>query len=157
MKTVYLASPYGFSEQQKTLLEPIEAALRSLGLAVLEPFKHAPGLGPYNIGRGCVKAVQDADAFFAVVNGCPPDEGVMVELGIAIALCKPIFLFRDDFRRCSDNVEYPLNLMVFAGLPREGWRNSFHRSVQDIPRPDMALAKWAKGCDRTCPWCTVRP
>ena len=38
-KTIYLASPYGFSQQQKvTLLPPIVAALESLGLEVWEPF-----------------------------------------------------------------------------------------------------------------------
>ena len=27
----------------------------------------------------------------------------MVELGLAIAWEKPVFLFRDDFRRCTDS------------------------------------------------------
>ena len=39
-KTVYLANPYGFSTQQKTLLLPaIAAALEELGLEVWEPFR----------------------------------------------------------------------------------------------------------------------
>ena len=38
-KTIYLANPYGFSQQQKvTLLPPIVAALESLALEVWEPF-----------------------------------------------------------------------------------------------------------------------
>ena len=44
----------------------------------------------------------------------------MVELGLAIAWGKPTFLFRDDFRRCTDSEVYPLNLMLFTGLPG-GW------------------------------------
>ena len=36
---------------------------------------------------------------------------------MAIAWHKPTFLFRDDFRRCTDSEVYPLNLMLFAGLP----------------------------------------
>ena len=36
--------------------------------------------------------LRQADGLFAIVNGTPPDEGVMVEIGIAIALGKPIFL-----------------------------------------------------------------
>jgi nucleoside 2-deoxyribosyltransferase len=52
--------------------------------------------------------VRDADALLAIVNGTPPDEGVMLELGAAIALGKPVFLYRDDFRRCSDSEDYPL-------------------------------------------------
>ena len=39
----------------------------------------------------------------------------MVELGLAIAWEKPVFLFRDDFRRCTDSEMYPLNLMLFTG------------------------------------------
>ena len=42
-------------------------------------------------------------SLFAVVNGCPPDEGVMVEFGLATACGKPTFLFRDDLRRCADS------------------------------------------------------
>ena len=38
-KTIYLANPYGFSEQQKRLLlPPIIAALEGMGLEVWEPF-----------------------------------------------------------------------------------------------------------------------
>ena len=60
--------------------------------------------------------LRHADGLFAIVNGAPPDEGVMVELGIAIALGKPTFLFRDDFRKCSDSDEYPLNLLILLGI-----------------------------------------
>ena len=74
----------------------------------------------YRIGQADLRDVRDADGLFAVVNGCPPDEGVMVELGMAIAWEKPVFLFRDDFRRCADSEAYPLNLMVFTGLPEGG-------------------------------------
>jgi nucleoside 2-deoxyribosyltransferase len=78
------------------------------------------------------------------VNGTPPDEGVMVELGMAIALKKPIFLFRDDFRRCTDSEEYPLNLMVFASLPEVGWQHYFYDSVEGISDPEKALAVWLR-------------
>ena len=86
-----------------------------------------------------------ADAIFAVVNGVPPDEGVMVELGIAIALQKPTFLFRDDFRRVTDSEEYPLNLMLFTGLPEQGWQDYYYTSVEQIGSPEKALARWSKG------------
>ena len=45
----------------------------------------------------------------------------MVELGIAIALNKAVYLFRDDFRKSTDSEHYPLNLMFFVGLPKVGW------------------------------------
>jgi hypothetical protein len=63
----------------------------------------------------------------------------MIELGIAIALDKAIFLFRDDFRRCTDSEYYPLNLMVFAGLPEANWQDYYYTQVEDIDSPSKAL------------------
>ena len=34
----------------------------------------------YRIGQADLRDVREVDGLFAVVNGCPPDEGVMVEL-----------------------------------------------------------------------------
>ena len=68
----------------------------------------------------------------------------MVELGAAIALGKPTFLFRDDFRRCTDSEEFPLNLMLFAGLPDQGWNDFFYASVEEISDQDKALSRWAQ-------------
>jgi nucleoside 2-deoxyribosyltransferase len=151
-RRVYLANPYGFSKQQKALLiPPITQQLEALGLEVWEPFARnnqvdisAKGWG-YEVGQRDYRDVRESDATFAVVNGTPPDEGVMIELGMAIALGKPTFLFRDDFRRCTDSEEYPLNLMLFTGLPRDGWQDYFYTSVEEIGAPDKALARWAAG------------
>ena len=52
----------------------------------------------------------------------------MVELGIAIGLRKATFLFRDDFRTCTKTEDYPLNLMLFSGLPR-GIRPTSHHDA----------------------------
>ena len=98
----------------------------------------------YRLGQKDKQDVFDADAIFAVVNGVPPDEGVMIELGIAIALGKPTFLFRDDFRRVTDTDEYPLNLMIFTGLPQLDWERYYYTSINDIPSPDKALVGWVK-------------
>ena len=150
-KTIYLASPYGFSEQWKRLLLPeFVQALEDLGLEVWEPFARngqvdlaEPGWA-YRVAQRDVQDVRDADALFAIVNGTPPDEGVMVELGVAIALGKPIFLFRDDFRRCTDSEHYPLNLMLFAGLPEQDWQTHLHDSLTSIGDPCKALSRWAR-------------
>jgi nucleoside 2-deoxyribosyltransferase len=148
-KTIYLASPYGFSEQWKTSLLPAFVdALTEMGADVWEPFARNNQIDfseagwAYRVGQADLKDVVEADAIFAIVNGTPPDEGVMVELGAAIALKKPTFLFRDDFRRCTDSERYPLNLMVFTGLPELGWEDAFYTSLDEIPSPDKALAKW---------------
>lgn len=151
-KTIYLASPYGFSAQQKeTLLPPFVDILESLGAEVWEPFARnnqidfsEPGWA-YRIGQADLKDVVESDAIFAIVNGTPPDEGVMVELGAAIVLNKKTFLFRDDFRRCTDCEDYPLNLMVFTGLPEAGWEDYYYTSIEEIASSDKALVKWLKG------------
>ena len=151
-KTVYLANAYGFSAQQRaTVLPDLVAVLESLGLEVWEPFQRNNQTArleagwAYHVGQADVRDVQEADAIFAVVNGVPPDEGVMVELGIAIALGKPTFLFRDDFRRATDSEHYPLNLMLFTGLPQHGWERYYFTSVEEIASPEKMLAQWAAG------------
>ena len=147
-KTIYLASPYGFSQQQKQLLLPVFVeALTKLGAKVWEPFARNNQIDfsesgwAYRVGQADLSDVVASDAIFAIVNGTPPDEGVMVEVGVAIALKKPTFLFRDDFRRCTDSERYPLNLMVFTGLPEVGWEESFYTSINEIASPDKALVK----------------
>ena len=62
-----------------------------------------------------------------------------------MALKKKIFLFRDDKRNCTESEKYPVNLMVFVGLPKDGWQDYYHTSIKDITNPDKALAKWMKG------------
>ena len=151
-KTLYLANPYGFSAQQRGgPLTALVAVLEAMGAEVWEPFvrnnqidQTSPGWA-YRIGQADLGDVRDADGLFAVVNGCPPDEGVMVELGMAIAWGKPVFLFRDDFRRCTDSETYPLNLMLFTGLPEAGWEAYWYSSVEEIAHPGKALARWLKG------------
>ena len=150
-KTIYLASPYGFSNQwRKKLIPEFILALEEIGAEVWEPFARngqvdfsKPG-SAYKVAIGDLEDVKNADAIFAIVNGIPPDEGVMIELGAAIALKKPTFLFRDDFRRCSDSVDYPLNLMLFSGLPASGWDNYFYTSIDEINSRKKALYRWIK-------------
>ena len=132
-------------------MPPLVSALEALGLEVWEPFARnnqvdfAEAGWAYRIGQADFRDVAEADGIFAVVNGVPPDEGVMVELGMAIALGKPTFLFRDDFRRVVESKQYPLNLMLFTSLPEHGWEDYYYTSIQEIPFPDKSLARWAKG------------
>ena len=150
-RTLYLANPYGFSAQQRGgPLPELVGALESMGADVWEPFArnnqiHRASAGwAYRIGQADLRDVREADGLFAVVNGCPPDEGVMVELGLAIAWEKPVFLFRDDFRRCTDSEVYPLNLMLFTGLPAVGWEDAWYGSIEEIADPGKALARWLR-------------
>ena len=66
---------------------------------------------------------------------------------MAIALGKATFLFRDDFRKCTDSEQYPLNLMLFTGMPEKGWEKYYYTSVNEIGDPEKALARWAKDAE----------
>ena len=148
-KIIYLASPYGFSDQCRLKLLPeFITKLESMGARVWEPFFRnsnidftMPGWAN-KVASSNYKDLKDSDALFAIVNGTPPDEGVMVELGVAIALGKPTFLFRDDFRKCTDSDEYPLNLMIFVGIPYGNWNDYYYRSIDEICSRKKAIYKW---------------
>jgi len=150
-KTLYLASPYGFSEHWRVKLLPdFVAKLEFMGASVWEPFSRnsdtdfsTPGWAN-KVANSNLYDLRQADGLFAIVNGAPPDEGVMVELGIAIALGKPTFLFRDDFRKCTDSEEYPLNLMLFLGMPYDSWNDYFYSSMGEIDCEKKAIYKWLK-------------
>jgi len=149
-KKLYLANPYGFSKQTKNLLAEFRLIFNNLNLEVYEPFertKHlikGKGNWAFELAKNNYEDLKKSDGIFAIVNGIPPDEGVMIELGIAIALKKEIFLFRDDFRNCSDSDQYPLNLMLFLGLPRDNWEKYYFESLEDITNEKKYFYTWAK-------------
>ena len=149
-KKLYLANPYGFSKQTKNLLYEFINIFNDLNIEVYEPFERTKdimqveGKWAYDLARSNLNDLKECDCIFAIVNGTPPDEGVMIELGIAIALKKKIFLFRDDFRNCSDSNQYPLNLMLFLGLPRDNWKKYYFESLQDIKSNQKGFLDWAK-------------
>ena len=148
-KKLYLANPYGFSKQTKNLLPEFIKIFQALNIEVYEPFERTKHLinnkndWAFKLAKTNLNDLMSSDCIFAIVNGNPPDEGVMVELGIAIALKKEIFLFRDDFRSCSDSNQYPLNLMLFVGLPKESWSRNYFESLEDINNPEKNFFIWA--------------
>ena len=149
-KKLYLANPYGFSKQTKKLLYEFIQIFNDLNIEVYEPFERTKhilqnkGGSAYDLATSNFNDLKECNCIFAIVNGTPPDEGVLIELGIAIALKKEIFLFRDDFRKCSDSNQYPLNLMVFLGLPRHNWEKNYFESLQDIKSIKKGFVEWAK-------------
>ena len=149
-KKLYLANPYGFSKQTKSLLKEFIDIFNDLNIEVYEPFDRTKNLikkegeWAYDLAKRNYSDLNNCDCIFGIVNGSPPDEGVMIELGIAIALKKKIFLFRDDFRNCSDSNQYPLNLMIFLGLPRDNWKKYFFESLEEIKSNKKGFVEWAK-------------
>ena len=149
-KKLYLANPFGFSKQTKKLLYEFTNIFNDLNIEVYEPFERTKHIiqndnnWAYDLAERNFHDLKKCDCIFAIVNGNPPDEGVMIELGIAIALKKEIFLFRDDFRNCSDSDQYPLNLMLFLGLPKDNWEKYYFESLQDIKSNKKRFMEWAK-------------
>ena len=149
-KKLYLANPYGFSKQTKNLLHEFILIFNDLNIEVYEPFERTKHIinkknnWAYDLADSNFNDLKNCDCIFAIVNGTPPDEGVMIELGIAIALKKKIFLFRDDFRNCSDSNQYPLNLMLFLGLPRDNWKKFYFESLEEIKSNNKGFIGWAK-------------
>ena len=149
-KKLYLANPYGFSKHTKKLLYDFINIFNDFNIEVYEPFERTKNLiqkkdgWAYDLARSNYHDLEKCDCIFAIVNGTPPDEGVMIELGIAIALKKEIFLFRDDFRNCSDSDQYPLNLMLFLGLPKDNWEKYYFESLQDIKSNKKRFMEWVK-------------
>ena len=148
-KKLYLANSLGFSKQTKNLLDEFINIFNDLNIEVYEPFERTKnimqleGKWAYDLARSNLNDLKKCDGIFAIVNGTPPDEGVMIELGIAIAIKKKIFLFRDDFRNCSDSNQYPLNLMLFLGLPKDNWKKYYFESLQEIKSNQKGLVEWA--------------
>ena len=149
-KKLYLANSYGFSNQTNNLLPEFIKIFQNLNVEVYEPFTRTKHLinnkndWAYELAKKNLNDLESSDGIFAIVNGNPPDEGVMVELGIAIALKKEIFLFRDDFRNCSDSDQYPLNLMIFVGLSRDNWSRNYFESLEDITSRKKNFLKWSQ-------------
>ena len=149
-KKLYLANSYGFSKQTNKLLYEFINIFNDLNIEVYEPFARTKniiqneGAWAYALAINNYHDLRKCDCIFAIVNGTPPDEGVMIELGIANALRKKIFLFRDDFRNCSDSNKYPLNLMLFLGLPRNNWEKYYFESLEDIKSNKKGFVEWAK-------------
>ena len=147
-KKLYLANPYGFSKQTKNLLPEFIKIFQNLNVEVYEPFERTKYLinnrnnWAYEVAKKNLNDLKSCDCIFAIVNGNPPDEGVMFEIGIATALKKEIFLFRDDFRNCSDSDQYPLNLMLFVGLSRENWSKNYFETLEEINSPKKNFLNW---------------
>ena len=149
-KKLYLANSYGFSKQTKSLLSEFINIFNDLNIEVYEPFERTQhiikkeGEWAYDLAKRNFNDLKNCDCIFAIANGTPPDEGVMIELGISIALKKKIFIFRDDFRNCSDSNQYPLNLMLFLGLPKDNWEKYYFESLEDIISNNKGFMEWAK-------------
>lgn len=176
MIKIYLANPWGFGKLSNDLLIPelIDAIESAAGQAsaispslhdyvqrlsstfkVVEPFATNSHLAKdhsgdkswaWKIARANKQLIDECHAVFAVVNGCPPDEGVFWECGYAAGTSKPVFFFRDDFRKCTDNPMIPVNLMLLANTSEKHVQAHWYETLDSIADPNKGFYRWVKRC-----------
>ena len=162
---MYLANSLGFSNLTgKFALPKIKRALENHpAVKVYEPFEQIAELHDkidsidkaFNVSITLKDKVKQSDAVFAILNGVPPDDGVSIKVGIATALEKPIFLFRDDIRKLSETDGiFDVNLMFFSSIPQDGeygsWKHYHYKSLDQIANCSMAYWKWANAMACNC-------
>ena len=151
MPRVYIANGLGFGAMTRIrVLSEIVETLHAMGVDTIEPFadNNEASLSydrsiarEHEIARLDMQGVRDADAVLCVVSAPIPDEGAMIEVGMAMALFKPVFILNDDFR-FHNLTHFPMNLMLFGGMPLEEWKSYYYTSLESLSNPDMALGKW---------------
>lgn len=111
MTSVYVASPYGFSEATKGFYAELLETLARFG-------PHDPWANTEDIGAANEAAIRRCDAVLAVLDGTDVDSGVAAEVGFAAALGKPVIGLRLDFRDVGDLPGTVVNLQVEHWLAR---------------------------------------
>ena len=149
MPKVYLASPLGFSPEQKPYLERIKARLRQLGYEVFDPWaqpfsqaiRKASEIEDYHerikaftrlaqeIGVVNENAIRECDVLLGVLDGPDVDSGTAAEIGFAVGSGRRCFGLRTDWRD-SGEFGLPLNLQVLHFIEKSGGR--LFRSIEDI-------------------------
>lgn len=134
MKTVYLASPLGFSEAGRLFMDSkLIPMLESLGsITVEDPWSltseeeiHTVQSLPNGdekrlawsqlnrvIGSRNEAAIKRSDGMVAVLDGVDVDSGTAAEIGYAFGLGHRIIGYRNDFRVAGDNEGAIVNLQV---------------------------------------------
>ena len=142
-KTVYLASPLGFSPETRPYLERIKKRLGDLHCEVFDPWAqtqfaaaiarahaltdHAERCAAFaaiaaGIGRVNEDGIRGAQLLLAVLDGAEVDSGTASELGFAAALGKRCYGLRTDIRDCGDFTGIPVNLQVLHFIATSGGR-----------------------------------
>ena len=55
---------------------------------------------------------------------------------------KKKFLFRDDYKKCSESEEYPLNLIIILGLPQAHLKKYYFESIEEIEDANKNFIQW---------------
>ena len=156
LRTIYLASPLGFSTEFIGYRERIKQRLALAGLIVYDPWdnertdefarRHREAAAVNDsigrrgaflklareIGEHNEQMIAAAGMFLAVLDGMEPDSGTVAELGFASALGNRCFGLRTDTRLCGDFEGLPVNLQLLRFIERSNGR--MFNSVDELGR-----------------------
>lgn len=151
-RTIYLASPLGFTESTEGFMETIVEILTGKGYKVINPwdfvkkseFERVEKINDYEkrvkefnridkkLAERNEEAIMDCDGVFAILDGVDVDSGTASEIGFACALGKKINGYRGDIRRSGENEGVDINLQVWHWIDKSGGQ-IFH-SVSEIKK-----------------------
>jgi len=150
MKTVYLASPLGFSPEWKSYRDKIKSRLSQEGCTILDPWEGTFGsvIAEANkiadwpsrvsafkqiaaqIGKANEEMIRSCDVALGVLDGAESDSGTVSEIGFAAGLGKKCYGLRTDFRDSGELDGLPFNLQVLYWLEATGGR--LFTRIEDI-------------------------
>ena len=149
MPKIYLASPLGFSPENRSYLERIKARLTQLGYEVFDPWEqpfsreireaariddHDERIVAFDylaqkIGAVNENAIRECDILLGVLDGTDVDSGTAAEIGFAAGIDKPVFGLRTDWRD-SGEFGLPVNLQLIHFIETSGGK--LVRRIEDI-------------------------
>lgn len=140
-RKIYLASPLGFSPENRPYLDKVKDHLRRAGFEIFDPWEQdqcSPAIAAAfaidsfservaafrtiasTIGAINEKGIVQADLLLALLDGAEVDSGTASEVGFASALGKRCFGLRTDLRDSGDFTGVPINLQVLYFIERSG-------------------------------------
>ena len=149
---VYIASPLGFTEAGRVFQsDHLIPAITRAGLTPVDPWSLVPQSriaavqalpdGPakreawtrlgHEIGETNRRALDQADAVVAVLDGADVDSGTAAEIGYAFARGLRIVGYRSDLRRAGEHDGAVVNLQVEYFIRRSG--GTIVGALDDLP------------------------
>lgn len=139
MKKIYFAGPL-FNEAEKRFNLCITELLEKAGYAVFLPQRdgyEAAKLAGYSPAEVCkmifskdVSEIINCDIFFMVLDGCNPDPGACVELGIAFSNKKICYGIKTDVRAMELNLD--LNPLIEGCFDKLFYNSNGEQLIKDL-------------------------
>lgn len=143
MPRIYLASPLGFSPEQRPYLDRIKDRLHGLGYDIFDPWslhfgealREAERIENHDervksfarvareIGAANEYGIVDSDLLLAVLDGADADSGTSAEVGFAAGIGRRCYGLRTDWRDTGDFQGLPVNLQILWFIERSGGRD----------------------------------